>query len=150
MENMILDEETGVFRSEVVQNHDNCVRQNVDEKGSRCPTRKRVRRTKDWQRNIRQKLHQSGEAYTSSRGKEVPKKSLKIKRTVLPLASDSILDQDNPDLDNLDQDNLDQDNFNQDDQASPSNVSEKTESTKSQKESSVPRKKKTTHSIKIC
>ncbi|CAG9793089.1 unnamed protein product [Diatraea saccharalis] len=49
---------------------------------------------------------------------------------------DSILDQDNPDLDNLDQDNL-----NQDDQASPSKVSEKIESTKTQKKSSVPRKK---------
>ncbi|CAG4953189.1 unnamed protein product [Parnassius apollo] len=60
----------------------------------------------------------------------------------------------NLDLDNIDQDNLNQDNLNQDDsktdQASPSNVSERSASTKLPKESSVACKKNSTHSIKIC
>lgn len=67
---------------------------------------------------------------------------------------DSNLDQDNLDHENLDQDNLDRDNLNKDDsnpdQARTSHVSERSASTKSPKESSVPRKKKPTHSIKIC
>lgn len=43
-------------------------------------TRKRVINQKSWKRNVRQRKHQAGEAYTSSRGKEVARKEILNKK----------------------------------------------------------------------
>ena len=46
-------------------------------------THKRLLKETTWKRNVRQKKHQAGEAYISSRGKAVPKKEIKSTKNCL-------------------------------------------------------------------
>lgn len=76
----VLDEETGQFRRVAITT----VPENLDmvkkPTKQRQNTRKRVRQQDKWVRNVRKSKHQSGQEYTSVRGKTIPAKKVETKK----------------------------------------------------------------------
>lgn len=80
----VLDEETGLFKEVSVPREQVLEEQQENrQKKHRPNTRKRVSNPQSWQKNVRKLCRQSGQDYVSSRGKNVPAKSVKTKKDCL-------------------------------------------------------------------